>query len=418
MLAVSRLVRARISYRDAFARPMESSLAWRPSSSATMQVVAERTSGRSPASVPYCAAVLVALNSSGGLTRERTFSYQTIREVSRRPRLRGLATASSVDCSGWSCLPRRRTCTRANGQKNCSSEPKADFTMRTIDTIWPHLAAEQRLVAREGPATARAGRRLLLVTTTFPHELQRAKLMHCARLLSTEGRGVLWLVAEDAAAPSPDVSQLLSESGVPHVHLAFGPTRSGGNAQRNVALKYIRDRRLSGVVYNMDDDNAYHPSLWSELRLLGRRRVGIFAVRRSVWLAPACDGYFRGRWTAMTIERPVYNQSTGEFKHFSAGWCSGTKHNWQARMYGARKYCVDMGGFAFDAELLWRVEGEVWSFSRKQGGESELVDKLLGPSGSPAQLQPLANCGMDVLVFHNEYRHFPRPVRFPPARCT
>ena len=87
-------------------------------------------------------------------------------------------------------------------------------------------------------------------------------------------------------------------------------------------------------------------------------------------------------------------------------------------MYGARKYCVDMGGFAFDAELLWRVEGEVWSFSRKQGGESELVDKLLGPSGSPAQLQPLANCGMDVLVFHNEYRHFPRPVRFPPARCT
>ena len=68
------------------------------------------------------------------------------------------------------------------------------------------------------------------------------------RLLSTEGRGVLWLVAEDAAAPSPDVSQLLSESGVPHVHLAFGPARSGGNAQRNVALKYIRDRRLSGVV--------------------------------------------------------------------------------------------------------------------------------------------------------------------------
>eukprot|EP00966_Prymnesium_polylepis_P221324 5119917-Prymnesium_polylepis.1 len=33
-------------------------------------------------------------------------------------------------------------------------------------------------------------------------------------------------------------------------------------------------------------------------------------------------------------------------------------------------------------------------------GESELVEKLL-PGASPEDLQPLANCGLDVLVFHN-----------------
>jgi len=43
---------------------------------------------------------------------------------------------------------------------------------------------------------------------------------------------------------------------VPHVYLAHGPTRSGGNAQRNVALKLIRDGRLNGIVYQLDDDNA------------------------------------------------------------------------------------------------------------------------------------------------------------------
>lgn len=66
------------------------------------------------------------------------------------------------------------------------------------------------------------------------------------------------------------------------------------------------------------------------------------------------------------------------------------------RRYGARTYCVDMGGFAFDAVLLRRITGEtLWSYSRHGGGESELIHKLL-PGGSPADLQPLANCGRDV----------------------
>ena len=35
-----------------------------------------------------------------------------------------------------------------------------------------------------------------------------------------------------------------------------------------------------------------------------------------------------------------------------------------------------------------------------RGGESEFISQLL-PSGFPEDLQPLANCGHDVLVFHN-----------------
>ena len=52
-----------------------------------------------------------------------------------------------------------------------------------------------------------------------------------------------------------------------------------GHAQRNLALRYVRDLRMDGVVYNMDDDNAYAPSLWAELRKLHVGRVGVFAVR-------------------------------------------------------------------------------------------------------------------------------------------
>ena len=38
---------------------------------------------------------------------------------------------------------------------------------------------------------------------------------------------------------------------------------------------------------------------------------------------------------------------------------------------------------------------------RGHGGESEFISKLL-PGGTAEDLQPLANCGQDVLVFHNE----------------
>ena len=74
-----------------------------------------------------------------------------------------------------------------------------------------------------------------------------------------------------------------------------------------------------------------------------------------------------------------------------------------------------MGGFAFDATLLQHVVGAHWNYTG-HGGESELVEKLL-PGGSPADLQPLANCGLDVLVFHNEYRTLPQPFLWPRAHC-
>ena len=63
------------------------------------------------------------------------------------------------------------------------------------------------------------------------------------------------------------------------------------------------------------------------------------------------------------------------------------------------------------------MRGEVWKYSG-HGGESELIEKLLGPGASPDDLQPLAGCGADVLVFHNEWRIVPiAMLQQPPATC-
>ena len=197
----------------------------------------------------------------------------------------------------------------------------------------------------------------------------------------------------------------------------MGPRR-GGNAQRNVALRYIRDQRLDGVVYNLDDDNAYHPMVWNELRKVGSNRVGVLAVRRSVFPPPKCDGRFLNLRNAerrmLKLERPLYDNTTGRFVRFEAGWC---REGWMARRHGARKFCIDMGGFAFDAALLRKIEGNrIWTFRRHTGGETELIEKLL--AGAPEDLQPLGNCCQDVYVFHNEWKVAPIPMLSPTThRC-
>ena len=293
--------------------------------------------------------------------------------------------------------------------------------------------------------------RLLLITTTYAHREQLLRLEHLARSLNNEP-DLLWIVVEDAAAPSQAVARLLegraadgleaeaSESGgasrragdwrrphsvpealpvVPHVHLAYGPTRRGGNAQRNVALKYIRDRGLTGIVFNLDDDNSYHPLLWNQLRSVRSGRVGVLAVRRGVFPPPRCDGRFlplRGNERRLLkVERPVYDNVTGRFAKFEAGWCR--RRSWMSRRYGTRKFCVDMAGFAFDASLLRKLVGEPWKYDG-HGGESEFIESLLGPDAGGDVLQPLANCGNDVVVFHNEWRIVPVPMLAPPATCA
>ena len=298
------------------------------------------------------------------------------------------------DCS-WEAAVCPPNCT-AWGGRRCywrRKESKHSLAMkvnRSLRYIWMH-SGPPRIVPQ--PSVPK----LLLISVTFPHVLQLLKLEHCARVLQGLP-GVLWIVVEDSSSRSPHVAELLRLSNVPHRHLTHGPTRNGGNSQRNAALELIRRERMRGVVYNMDDDNAYDASLWAELRTLHPMRVGVFAVRRHVWapehpevVISPCDGHFSrlrpGQMREQLIERPTYLHD-GRFGGFESGWCDPSSYKW--RKVGPRKFCLDMGGFAFDAALLMRVEGAPWRYSG-HGGESELVERLL-PNSSAEDLQPLANC--------------------------
>ena len=207
-------------------------------------------------------------------------------------------------------------------------------------------------------------RPLLVVTPTHDRADRMAYLERCLSLFS-QVSDLHWIVIEDAAAPSPDVAQLLAQSGISHEYLATGPTRRWGNAQRDLALRHIRDNGLQGVVYLADDDNWYQTQLFKEL---GRvKRVAILPVG------------LLGPWG---IERPILR----------GGRIVGWRAHWKSR-----RFPVDMAGFAFDAALLPPIDGPIWTYGGR-GGESEFLERLVT---SADELEVLFDQGRRCYVWHD-----------------
>ncbi|EOD16956.1 Glucuronyltransferas-like protein [Emiliania huxleyi CCMP1516] len=247
--------------------------------------------------------------------------------------------------------------------------------------------------------------RLIVVTATYPHSAQAAKLSLCASVLAGEAEA-LWIVVEDAANASAAASAVLASSGLAYFHLAVGPSRAGGNLQRAAALELIREKRLHGVVYQMDDDNQYDRRLWPALRSLSAGRVGVLAVQIS-----------EGRINPAVLEGPIYDLD-GRLHELRASWCGSS---WTALQLGGRYFCIDMGGFAFDAALIHARAGPLWPYRGRphrpgyatgwtnRGGETEFIEALL-PDGFPEDLQPLGRCGAEMLVFHNGLHVTPKKL--------
>jgi LDH2 family malate/lactate/ureidoglycolate dehydrogenase len=86
-------------------------------------------------------------------------------------------------------------------------------------------------------------------------------------------------------------------SGIPHYYDFVGPTRDKGNVQRSKALEYIKAHHMEGVVYNMDDDNAYDPLLFDEMQKLEPKRVSVCGVlMRDRPLPGRCVRACMGEW--------------------------------------------------------------------------------------------------------------------------
>jgi hypothetical protein len=100
-------------------------------------------------------------------------------------------------------------------------------------------------------------RDLILVTWTYarPGRIEFIRRHVCTFISRIESYH--WIVVEDGDRPDPELRAILEEWNSHYLHI--GPTRDNGHAQRNLAFEYIRDRRLDGIVYNLDDHNLAQP---------------------------------------------------------------------------------------------------------------------------------------------------------------
>ena len=231
-----------------------------------------------------------------------------------------------------------------------------------------------------------------------------------------------------------------------------------------------------GVIYNVDDDNSYATALWDELRTVRPGRVAVFTVQmdRHGFLERAlydATGRFMGfdagwcragGWSEIRLGPRFFCVDMGGFAFSSellwstamplanhtAAFGAGRGGNlvatrpkpWDYR--GIMKWMPVMAKVMAKRRrqaakrTMQRVRRQqsgpplrLASLARRRpgvppeaspplpvriewrGGESEFLQALM-PGGFPEDLQPLGNCGHDVLVYHNgflaEHSHDPK----------
>lgn len=218
---------------------------------------------------------------------------------------------------------------------------------------------------------------LILITCTHNHLNRISYLKYLIKNIISKLNNYTWILVEDGNSIDDTVANLLNQSNINYQYLFYGPTRSGGNAQRNFALEYIVDNNINGIIYSVDDDNLYNIELFNEIRKT--KNLSIFPV--GGWNRPLDNP-----------ERPILDINN-KFVKWNSGW--------------PRKYSTDMAGFSFHSDLLKKINRPYWTYILHGGGESEFIDRLVS-SVNDIEFNLCDNC-TKCYVYHNQLRQIQYP---------
>ncbi|KAJ3141400.1 hypothetical protein HK100_007230 [Physocladia obscura] len=210
---------------------------------------------------------------------------------------------------------------------------------------------------------------IFFVTPTYKRKDQLVDMTRLSQTLSHDKR-IYWIVVEDREMPSMRIRWILERSGLPFAHITtLTPegVHARGVEQRNSALQIIERRKLNGIVYFGDDDNAYDIRMFRELRKT--TGVAVFGV-----------GFAVGHY-----ERCVVDEETGKVARFATNWVGG------------RMYAIDMAGFATHSSLIIEKQPRF----RNDWGVGQLETRFIGQLvGNLTDLQPLMENCTRIYVWH------------------
>lgn len=215
---------------------------------------------------------------------------------------------------------------------------------------------------------------IYVITPTYSRATQMpdmTRLSQTLQLANSRLQNIFWIVSEDALQPSVQVTDLLTRSGLPHVHL-LGPRpvthrdkRSGrGVSNRLKGLEWLREHFTNtsneGVIYFADDDNSYDVQVFEEMSTTNKV---------SVWPV--------GCLAKVGVSSPVVDKDTGQVTGFHDPFLN------------RRRFAVDMAGFAVDLQLFLSKPKATMPY--KVGYEEDYFIRSLGIKLS--DLEPKAdNC--------------------------
>jgi len=232
----------------------------------------------------------------------------------------------------------------------------------------------------------RSNRMVYMITPTHQCKTQIVdlkRLSQTLRLAKEAGyhNRLYWIILEDADFPSKRVRQIAEQSGLAYAHKAVPTSKEVRNRkaahrgleQRNVGLDTVEQVGAEGVVYFMDDDNAYDVQLFHELAYA--TNIGVFGVGM-----PGGSAY----------ERCHVDPETGKVDKLLTTWAA------------KRMFPIDMAGFCFATHHLARAtaSGNKLRFTpRSKPGFLE-NDFLSFIAGSVSEMEPLAANCTRILTWH------------------
>ncbi|KAK8391877.1 hypothetical protein O3P69_017477 [Scylla paramamosain] len=215
---------------------------------------------------------------------------------------------------------------------------------------------------------------LYIITPTYPRAEQIPEITRTAQTLLNVAN-VVWLVSEDAPAPTPALTSYLNESSLNTVYLRAqmpakymkAKNKPRGVANRLAGLNWVRANAKEGVLYFADDDNTYDLRIFEQMRWT--KKVSMFPV---------------GLVTKLGVSTPIVR--LGKVVGFYDGWIAN------------RKFPVDMAGFAVSVPFLLTRPNATMPFT--VGYEEDGFIKSLGITS--ADIEPLAfNC-TKIWVWHTQ----------------
>ncbi|XP_059488582.1 galactosylgalactosylxylosylprotein 3-beta-glucuronosyltransferase P [Neocloeon triangulifer] len=223
--------------------------------------------------------------------------------------------------------------------------------------------------------------KLYIITPTYRRPEQQPEMTRLSQTL-LHVKNIKWLVIEDAAAPTPEITRLLKRTGIDFEHLvapmpAKYKNKKGskprGVSNRNKGIEWIKANAVDGVMYFADDDNTYDVRIFEQMR--HTKKVSMWPV---------------GLLTKFGLSTPVVKN--GKFRGFYDGWIAG------------RKFPVDMAEFAVNVKFLLKRPKAAMPY--KPGFEEDGFLKSLAPF-DPKEVELLANNCSEILVWHTQSKKNP-----------